>query len=309
MQDTVLKGKEMKRIITVAVSLACLCLSGYCQEAASFPYPTVPDTLRTVEGRAEYVVTHYWDKFNFGDTVLIRRPEITEQGFANFLDLLPRVDSALAVRGVKLFVGKAFAGNVPGTVRKYFAEKTDHYLYDIQSPMCNDALYALFVSSLQHCPTFDIAERERYAFRLRNVVKNQPGTVATDFAYTDRKGQRSTLLTTPGEYTVVYFNDPDCENCHRITEQLRRDSILGGNAKGRITVLAIYPGIDTDEWRRHSQPFPTWWIDAYSPEGEIETHQLYFLRANPTIYLLDKDKRVILKDPSPEKLFKAIRSL
>ena len=299
----------MKRIITVAVSLACLCLSGHGQEAASFPYPTVPDTLRTVEGRAEYVVTHYWDKFNFGDTVLTHRPEITEQVFAYFLDLLPRVDSALAVRGVELFVGKAFAGNVPGTVRKYFADKTDHYLYDTQSPMRNDALYALFASSLQRCPSFDIAERERYAFRLRNVVKNQPGTVATDFAYTDRKGQRSTLLTTPGEYTVVYFNDPDCENCHRITEQLKRDSILGGKSKGRIKVLAVYPGTETDEWRRHGQPFPTWWIDAYSPDGEIEARQLYFLRATPTIYLLDKDKRVMLKDPSPEKLLKAISSL
>ncbi len=295
--------------------LCCLCASiqSFAQtNQETFPYPSVPATLKTNEARADYVMAHYWDNFNFPDTLLLHKPDITEQGFVNFLDLLPRLDSLTAQKGVKAFCHKAYDTDyadpkVKKTVQKYFLDLTERYLDDPRSPMRNDVVYRIFLNQYLSSPSFDEANKIRYKFLFENVGKNLPGTTATDFAYIDRKGQHRTLHTTPGEYTVLYFNDPDCENCHAITAHLRKDSLLTHSP--RIQVLAVYADADTEEWKKHPQPFPASWIDGYSPKGEITHKLLYFIRATPTIYLLDKHKKVLLKDPSPELLLTTLRQL
>lgn len=56
----------------------------------------VPVTLTAPEDRAAYLSLHYWDHFDFADTSLISRPEITEQAFVDFLGILPYTDRAQA---------------------------------------------------------------------------------------------------------------------------------------------------------------------------------------------------------------------
>lgn len=299
---------NFKRIATIVLAFLAAMTAIPSLGQDSFPYPKVPDTLRTVNKRAEYVVMHYWDKFNFSDTTLIHKPDITEQGMANFLDLLPRVDSSLVVRGASHFADMAFGADKPKNVCAYFARLIDHYLYSPNSPMRNDRLYAAFLRRMKDISTFDEAERERYSFRLRNVTKNLPGTKAADFAFVDRHGKRSSLYEVKSKYTVLYFNDPDCDNCHRITAELSKEPLLTSGHPD-LKVIAVYPDADTDEWLKHPQPFPKKWTDAYSPDGDISARLLYYIRATPTIYLLDSDKRVMLKDPSPELLLDALKQL
>ncbi len=65
----------------------------------SFPYPALPDTLRSVEQRAAYLSEHYWDNFNFADTLELANKEMAEQGFVNFIDILARFDSGNSPEG------------------------------------------------------------------------------------------------------------------------------------------------------------------------------------------------------------------
>ena len=62
----------------------------------------------------------------------------------------------------------------------------------------------------------------------------------------------------------------------------------------RLTILAIYPDKELDEWHKHS--LPATWIDAYDKGCQIEEQRLYDLRAIPSLYLLDARKRVLVKD-------------
>jgi len=59
-------------------------------------------------------------------------------------------------------------------------------------------------------------------------------------------------------------------------------------------VLAVYPDADLSAWLK--APFPPGWISGYDAGKVITGNQLYDLKAMPTLYLLDKEKRVILKD-------------
>ena len=57
-----------------------------------FKYPAVPVTLTSPEDRADYLAEHYWTHFNFTDTTYIHMPEITEQAYVNYIDVLKLID-------------------------------------------------------------------------------------------------------------------------------------------------------------------------------------------------------------------------
>ena len=69
---------------------------GTAHSEAVFTLPDIPPLLVTSEARASYLAAHYWQGFNFRDTALISRPEVTEQALADFLDILLRVPLAEA---------------------------------------------------------------------------------------------------------------------------------------------------------------------------------------------------------------------
>lgn len=43
------------------------------------------------EQQADFLVKHYWDNVNFADTNYIHHPEVTEQAWADYCDILNHV--------------------------------------------------------------------------------------------------------------------------------------------------------------------------------------------------------------------------
>ena len=66
--------------------------------------------------------------------------------------------------------------------------------------------------------------------------------------------------------------------------------------EGVIRVLAVYPDEDLKEWYDYQPNMPANWINSYDKELAMRDKELYDLRAIPTLYLLDQDKTVLLKD-------------
>ena len=286
-----------------------VCSNATAQQTDGFPYPTVPDTLRTAETRALYVMEHYWDRFNFADTTLMHRPETTEQGFANFIDLLPRVAPSTATLGVKAFAdhlynikpANADDSNTPERIREYFATLTEKYLGDSESPLHNDLLYAMSANKFA-----SMAERTRNEYMARNLKKNLPGTTATDFVYIDRKNQQRQMHNLKAKYTLLYFYDPDCDHCHETAAQI---AAMPETSSPAISVLAIYPYSDSEMWKTKTSRMPATWTEGYSPDGQITTDDIYYIKSVPSVYLLDEEKRVVLKNPSITLLLNTLKKL
>ena len=70
----------------------------------------------------------------------------------------------------------------------------------------------------------------------------------------------------------------------------------------QLVILAVYPDEDIVAWREHTADFPKEWLNGYDKDQMINQEELYDLRAIPSFYLLDKDKRVILKDVPVEQI-------
>jgi hypothetical protein len=97
--------------------------------------------------------------------------------------------------------------------------------------------------------------------------------------------------------TLLYFNNPLCEECNATLEEMRNSTILNDMIKnGKITVLSVYVDDNPQEWKDNLSHYPSNWIVAMDDGRVIDNERLYVLRIIPSIYLLGESKKVILKN-------------
>ena len=264
-----------------------------------FHLPQIPAVCSTAEQRAEYLVEHYWDHFDFRDTSLILRPEITEQAFVDFIDVLPYVEDPKP--GIGTMMDRA---STDSAMFVCFWDMAEKYLYDPNSPMRNEELYIPVLEYILRSQKVDSLDKLRPRYQLEMALKNRPGMPAADFTYTteSRSGvkTRHMLHNLRSEYTLLFFNNPDCYDCARTQEYIVVSPVFAKWQQQGLSILAIYPDTDLDLWRKAI--YPQEWINGYDAAQTIREQQLYDLKAIPTLYLLDRDKRVILKDTPVERI-------
>lgn len=287
-----------KQHLAIFVCLFCIGLAScsYAQEqqkkTKEFYLPDVPVTLTAPEDRADYLSLHYWDHFDFADTSLISRPEITEQAFVDFISVLPY--SSKAQTAVDTLFCRVLATN---EMLYHFIALTDKYLYEPNSPMHNEELHILFLRTLVSNPDLGELDKIRLRHQLEMAMKNRPGDVSADFTVVCRDGKQRRLSDIKADYVLIYFNDPDCEDCRRVKEELSRSTVVNRLLEsGRLKLLSVCVEGKIPGWEKAG--FPTAWIDGYDAGQLLTREQIYDLKAMPTLYLLDAEKRVILKDAS-----------
>ena len=255
-----------------------------------------------MEQRAGYLSEHYWDNYNFADTLLLKSKEVTEQGFVNFIDILNRfnLDNAskgvahkdiaqkgitrkditqkgiaqkdITQQGIACFTRKAFSN---AAAKERFENLIEHYFEDQLSPVRNDRVYLIFLEEMKNSPCFDETEKERIAFKIKTTNKNLPGDIAINFKFKDENGKEHQLSDYKDQKVILYFYDPDCENCHKVSVWLKQQTIPAD-----IKVLKMI--------------------------ADNHISYMYSLKNMPTIFLLDKENKVILKDCTAQELIENI---
>ena len=296
----------MKRFgLSVKCFLMVLCLAmGVCdakaQGGVEFPYPQIPSMMTEPQQRATYLLMHYWDNVDFNDMKLVANDDFMEQGFVNYLSVLPIVDALTAERSVEAMMKRA---EVNGVAYKKLVNIAEKYLFEPNSPMVNDEMYIMFLNQVLKTSVLTKVEKARFEYQHRVVMKNRVGSVATDFIYMDKDGKTGSLHQLKAEETLLVFYDPECDNCAEIIEKLRYDRRLNSKImSGKLRVLAVYAGDNRTLWEQHLAKMPTNWLVGRAV-SKIQPLGLYVLRAMPAIYLLDKDKKVVKKEAVPENLF------
>lgn len=300
----------MKKSFLGGIMLACLCLSA-CgqgkkipeQKAAtaeetvkerSFQLPEIPVMMTDPEQRAVYAAQHYWDLFDFRDTAYIHLPDITEQAAVNFMDLLQRIPPQEALTALS---GMAEKASVEPKMISYLWETMYRYWHDPNSPMKNEDMFILLCKGMEQTPQAGEFLQERAAFLRRMAEKNRIGMKAADIVYTLESGKKGRLYGLKADYTLVFFYNPDCHTCAEIKTVMRQSACLDRLlSEGRLKVLTIYPDEDVDLWREHLPEMSEKWINGYDKGQVLTLEQRYDLSSIPSFYLLDEQKKVVLKD-------------
>lgn len=125
------------------------------------------------------------------------------------------------------------------------------------------------------------------------IRKNAPGTVAADFRFATPEHSECTLHTfLPGQPLTLIIYDPDCDHCRDVIKQLNG---LQGN------VLALCVESTPQRWEQTRSALPEGWIKAFDRTGILD-QDLYSAYSLPQVFLLDGERKVILKNPTPEAL-------
>lgn len=262
----------------------------------NFTLPSIPDSLKAPKDRANYLTLHYWDNFNFSDTSYIHLPEISEQAFIDFIVILPHAEYKYTTTSINKILSLSETEE-SGRMYQYILGLFEKYLYDPNSPYRNDEYYIPVAEYILNDHRSNEAERMRTQYRLKMMYKNRVGEIANDFVYTLANKSTGRLYEIKTPYTLLYFNNPDCHACAEINTLLKGLPIINKLlSDDTLSILAFYPDKDTTAWKKHLSDTPDGWINGYDKNTDVENDQLYDLKAIPSLYLLDKDKRVILKD-------------
>ena len=284
----------------------------------SFPRVQVPSFYAgdPVEATV-YAVEHYWDGYfqhfsSFRTDSLyiggVERIEL-EKSFGTYVSLLWAVEPGIAIASTSRIYDQVAAARTP-LATDTFIEWMSHYLYDPNSPARCEDYYLPFVTKLSQGDLVPEEMHPSYAFEARMCALNQMGTPAADFPFTDIKGKVRTLYSIDAEFLLLIFGNPDCHACKDLVADMESDpEITELIASGRLKVVDIFIDREVDAWKARSADYPKAWINGYDHKFQIREDLLYHVRAIPSMYLLDRDKKVILKDADAGMLLEFLARL
>ena len=269
-----------------------------------FHLPQIPDEITSSEERGKFLVMHYWDRFDFSNERLISRPEITEQAFVDYIHILQNyVSWEDAKKSLHYTLNKMKENDA---MHAYFASLFEKYLYEPNSPFRNEEFYLVVLKQLTKSSSLSKAEKSKYKFQLSMVNKNRVGKKAANFNYTLASGETLSLYSIKSDYLLLIFFDPECSTCDAVIRQIKESESINNAMKMNsptrtmLTVLTVYPGENLNVWLDYLPQLPAEWTNAYDQGMVITKKNLYDINAYPILYLLDKNKKVILKDPPVE---------
>lgn len=151
-----------------------------------FTLPLIPAMLNTPELRADYLVRHYWDNMDFTDTTYINLPDVTEQAWVDFIDILKIVPDTTAITAIKQMYKMADQKKV---VFFYYTDLAEKYLYDPNSPMRNEEFYIPVLDAMLESKVLNDTEKILPQGRRELAEQNRIGRPAEDFTYTLLSGK------------------------------------------------------------------------------------------------------------------------
>ena len=284
--------------------------------------PVLPTELQQPANREDsikafrYYRDHFWDGVNFWDGRLAYTTFFEEKLDRYFNQLVtPHPDSVNKEMDYML----GFASINPEMQRFLLLRFINRYYS--QRYMWEDAvfvhLYEKYFSSKAY-PWLSEQGKKTITDRAYSLMANIQGTPATDIELPDSTGRTVSLYALQKQFTLVVFWDPTCGHCKETLPKI--DSVYAARWKqdgvGIYAVAKETEGTRAD-WLRFiaEKKIGHWSHVYYSKEAEknrVEKNvpgysQLYDVQSFPTLYLLDKDKRIVAKKLSYEQMDEIIQ--
>lgn len=259
-----------------------------------FQIPVAPDHLTQKSDKINYIFEHFWDNFDFSDSSKIANPDYGEQAVVDYIGYFPLVSINQVDSGIN-----ALFNQVKNDQKSfvYFKEVFDNYLANPNSPMNSDLFYEPVVKYMVNAENLAENERIKYKTLLPIVQKNKPGSIASDFDFMNTDGKTTNLKSIKAPFIFLMFYEPGCAQCEQTITSLKNSTAFNSVIdQGGLDVLAIYPDGNKQIWEDYKQNIPSNWMNGIDLDQTILSQGIYQIKATPTIYLLDKDKKVILKD-------------
>ncbi len=294
----------MKRILFFFTMLALMSpiVSAQGQLAEQLPgtlfaYPLAPDTCSTLEIRCNYIISHFWEPFDFGKP--ISDDAAFETTFRDYVDFFRYAHRNVVLASVRDFVNKCQA-NSSNLIK--VGEVAERALYGTDAEYWSDEVYVTFAKTLAAYKSLPSEVRNHYAEQIARINSVQLGAVL-DIEYTGTDGLKH-RLSELSDSTVcfVLFIDDNTDSMIgrlRLSTDVSLNSLLDA---GQATLVCLSPNKYSDEWARTAAAYAENWIVGCNPDL-LKTLDLRIL---PCCYVLDGAHTIVNKSLSVEGLISAV---
>lgn len=264
------------------------------------------DSTELYQYQFSYFKKHYFDNLDLNDARFIRTPFLQRKLDKYFEDLVVQQPDSI-IKDADLLLTKIKNSEV----RRYVIYKISS-TYETSNIVGTDAAFAHMGEKyyVGEPALWDTVTVRQMRDRINVLKPLLIGKRLPELFLTDASGKRVTTSSIPGEYTIVFFYDPECSHCREETPKLMAqvDYFKSKNISVLATSIArnkkqwtdfikefkmesVYNGIDI-------HPNPKTGKDEYYTDF-IKKFDIY---STPIIYILDKNKRIIGKKIPTDKI-------
>lgn len=280
------------------------------EQRRPFPSLQIPEAYTSSEDRVDYACEHYWDGYLAGsgqtDSALVlgvERGEL-EQAVSNYIAILDMAPLQKAQKCMKKLFDSVCEVQLRDSSSRFYTQFTQivaDYLYNPNSPLRDEDLYLPFVRGLAESPLTRPEMQAAYRYEAMMCALNPRGSIAADFKARRPDGSIFTLHGIQAPFTLLFFSNPGCGSCKEIIGRI--NSELGAQVdSGRLAVANIYIDDNVNDYLAYSGNYPKSWYNGYDYAQVIRNEVIYDVRAIPSLYLLDSQKRILAKDAPLEKI-------
>jgi thiol-disulfide isomerase/thioredoxin len=143
---------------------------------------------------------------------------------------------------------------------------------------------------------------EKLETRVKEIKPTLLGNQAHDLKMQDYLGQYHRLDEIVAPVTILIFWETDCGHCKKAIPKL--NDIYHKELMGKgVQVFAVYTQGDEPEWVKFIQEHELYdFINVWDPYRRTAFRENYDIKSTPTIYVLNKEKKIIGKRISVEDL-------
>ena len=232
----------------------------------------------------QYIIDHYFDDISFRDVRILNTRLLKNKLDDYFNNYMSKQTTDVVLQKIDYIIYQTTSGyrDIPQDLLNH--EVRDYILWYLYSKYFdNDIIYThlsdvyfskLEINNLTENIRSEIVKR---ADILRKITI---GRLAPTFTYIDDEGKQIDLSEINSKNTILFFYKPDCQKC------IRDKRILELVKKRQKDLTILYINISEENYSNVSHDI----INQYD------------IKTTPTIYVLDKDKRIIAKHIKAEEI-------
>ena len=258
--------------------------------------PRVPEAPEGTEDvklyKYLYYKNHFWDGIDITDPGTLRSP-LLDAKINDYLDNVVVQQSDSVIKEVDKLLDKA-KGNKE-TFRYLLITLANKYE---RSPVIDfDKVFVHLVEDYYLTGKADEWATQETIDKLRNRINmikpNFIGNPAPELVLWDTLGAEVNIRDIDANYLVLYFYDPDCGHCKKKTPELYANypDLV---AKG-VEVIGVDISTDEKKWKDFIKKDDLGWINLADLNNQTYFRYYYDIRSTPTVYILDKDKKIRVK--------------
>lgn len=291
--------KEMKSYINKVISdnkgslVAALLKAMLPVEVPEFNIPQVvsnPDSIKWLMSY-NYNKDHYFDNFNLSDERLLRSPVYHGKLEHYFTDVVLQFPDSL-IKSIDKVLTLAEGNNktwqyVAVFLFNHFRESTI---------MGHDAIVVKLADDIYLSGRAEWASAEFIDNLKRDVDKLRPsliGNQAINVVMETFSHGVVSLQHIESEFVVLYFWEPDCGHCKTATPLLHEFYVKNKNKGVELFTICTMP--DRKAWEKYIIENGLTWINGWDPDRLTHYDFFYNITATPTIYILNREKKIIAK--------------